>query len=150
VEIAEDLPKVKCRSQQIQQVLMNLLTNARDALNETYPGYHEDKFLRLKVLRFEREGRAWIRLAVENNGIPVPAEVREHLFEPFFTTKSRDKGTGLGLSISYGIAKDHHGELYLASGPGEPTRFHLDLPLNDSWSLEESGGAAAGRQPGKE
>ncbi len=135
VEIEDGLPKVKCRSQQIQQVIMNLLTNARDALNEKFPGYDDGKVIRLKVHRFEKDGKAWIRTSVENGGSPIPPETRAHLFEPFFSTKPRDKGTGLGLSISYGIVKDHHGELYLDSGPGEPTRFHMDLPVNNGWGL---------------
>jgi len=136
VEIAEDLPKIKCRSQQIQQVLLNLLTNARDALNEKFPGHDEEKVIRISVRPFLKDGKPWIRTAVENYGVPVPPAVRERIFEPFFTTKPRDKGTGLGLSISYRIVKDHGGELYLDSGAGQPTRFHMDLPVENGWNLE--------------
>jgi PAS domain S-box-containing protein len=136
VDIPEGLPKIKCRSQQIQQVILNLLTNARDALNEKYPGYHEDKIVRITVRLLEKDGRRWIRTIVENHGSLIPPEVRDHLFDPFFTTKPKDKGTGLGLSISYGIMKDHGGELYLDSEVGSPTRFHMDLPADNGWNLE--------------
>ena len=135
VEIEPGLPTIKCRSQQIEQVILNLLTNARDALDERFPGFDENKAVRIDVRPFEKESKRWIRIAVENDGTPVPAESRTRLFEPFYTTKTRDQGTGLGLSISYGIVKEHHGEIYLASEPGQPTRFHLDLPVDNGWQL---------------
>jgi len=137
VDIPESLPKIKCRSQQIQQVIMNLLTNARDALNEKYPGYHEDKIIKIVVRSFDKNGNVWVRTAVENNGTVISPEIREHLFEPFYTTKPKDQGTGLGLSISYGIVKEHHGELYLDSEVGQPTRFRMDLLADNGWSLEK-------------
>jgi len=136
VDVPEDLPKIKCRSQQIQQVLMNLLTNARDALNERYPAYDEDKRMALTVRPFENEGRPWIRVTVEDHGIGIPDAIRDRLFDPFFTTKDRAKGTGLGLSISYGIVQDHHGALHVESEVGQYTRFHLELPVDNGWSLD--------------
>jgi len=137
VDVPADLPSLKCRSQQIQQVLMNLLTNARDALNERYPGYHPDKTIRITVRPFERDGRAWLRLTVADQGNGIPPEIQDRIFDPFFTTKPRDKGTGLGLSISHGIAKDHHGVLHFETAPGTGTRFHLDLPVDNRWRVEE-------------
>jgi len=59
----------------------------------------------------------------------------ERIFDPFFTTKPRDEGTGLGLSISHGIVKDHHGELYFESEPGEYTKAILILPVDNGWSV---------------
>ncbi|HEY9173597.1 MAG TPA: PAS domain S-box protein, partial [Verrucomicrobiae bacterium] len=135
VNVPEDLPQLKCRSQQIQQVLMNLMTNARDALNERYPGHDPDKVLKLEVNLFEKEGRRWIRVTVEDHGTGIPPEVRERMFDPFFTTKPRDKGTGLGLAISHGIVKEHHGRLTVESEPGRFTRMHLELPVDNGWSL---------------
>jgi signal transduction histidine kinase len=135
VELPEGLPSLKCRSQQIQQVLMNLLTNARDALNEKYPGCHDDKLILVGGGLFEKAGRRWIRISVEDHGTGIPAEVRDRIFDPFFTTKPRDKGTGLGLSISHGIVKDHHGELTFETEPGHWTRFHVDLPVDNGWEL---------------
>ena len=135
VNLPDDLPEFKCRSQQIQQVLMNLLTNARDSLNERYPEYDADKVILLSVNQFEKDGRRWLRTTVEDHGVAVPEEIRERLFDPFFTTKDRTKGTGLGLSISLGIAKDHHGELTFESIENKYTRFYLDIPVDNGWDL---------------
>ena len=129
IDIPEDLPRIGCRSQQIQQVVMNLLTNARDALNEKYPGYHANKTVLITARVIENNGRQWVRTTVEDHGPGIPAPLLERIFDPFFTTKPRDKGTGLGLSISHGIVKDHGGELSVESTEGESTRFHLDLPV---------------------
>ena len=128
VEVSGDLPKVRCRSQQIQQVLMNLVTNARDALNARYPGHDQDKILRVSAGRLDRDGVPWVRVTVEDHGAGIPVGVQKRLFEPFFTTKGRARASGLGLSVSHGIAQDHGGELSVESEPGKYTRFHLDLP----------------------
>jgi PAS domain S-box-containing protein len=133
--IPEDLPKIKCRSQQIQQVLMNLMTNARDALNERYPGYSSAKKLRVSAELIQRQGRKFIRTTVEDSGSGIPSEILDRIFDPFFTTKPKETGTGLGLSISYGIVKDHNGELSVESEPGRYTRFHMDLPVDNGWTL---------------
>ena len=130
-EIPDDLPQIRCRSQQIEQVIINLLTNARDALNQRYKGYDEDKLVRIQVKPFEKDGVQWIRMTVEDHGVGVPENVIERIFDPFFTTKPRDAGTGLGLSVSYGIIKDHHGELTVESKLGKYTRFHLDLRVDN-------------------
>jgi len=135
VKVPEDLPQLKCRSQQIQQVLMNLMTNARDALNERYPGHHPDKVLIVSARELEKEGRRWIRVTVEDHGTGILPEVRERMFDPFFTTKPREIGTGLGLSISHGIVREHHGELIVESEPGCLTRMHLDLPVDNGWKV---------------
>lgn len=130
-----DLPPLKCRSQQIQQVIMNLVTNARDALNERYPGYDPDKVLKLDASLLERAGRRWIRVTVEDHGTGIPPGVRDRIFDPFFTTKEREKGTGLGLSISHGIVKEHHGEWTVESEPGRFTRMHVELPVDNGWTI---------------
>lgn len=137
VDIPKNLHRVKCRSQQIQQVLINLLTNARDALNERYAEYNEDKLIRISARAFEKGVAAWIRITVEDHGSGIPENVAKRIFDPFFTTKPREKGTGLGLSVSYGIVKEHHGELSVESVPGEYTRFHIDLRVNNGWKLKD-------------
>ena len=137
LDLAEDLPQLKCRSQQIQQIMMNLLTNARDALNEKHPKGNPDKLISLSTGLFEEGGRRWIRITVEDHGIGMTAETQEQLFDPFFTTKPRDVGTGLGLPISFGIARDHHGRLTFASEAGQYTRFYLELPVDNGWHIEE-------------
>ena len=134
-----NLPLVKCRSQQIQQILMNLITNARDTLNEKYPGSHVDKLITLSTKEYEDQGRRWIQITVEDRGKGIPQDCRDKLFDPFFTTKPRDIGTGLGLPISYGIARDHHGRLEFESVEGQYTQFHLHLPVDNGWDIEEHG-----------
>ena len=138
LDIPEDLPSVTCRSQQIQQVIINLLTNAHDALNERYPEYDENKIIRIIARPFEKEGEDWIRTTVEDHGAGISEEVAQRIFDPFFTTKSRAEGTGLGLSVSFGIVREHHGELTVESEPGEYTRFHMDLRINNEWSRKTS------------
>ncbi|HBD08589.1 MAG TPA: hypothetical protein DCZ69_10025 [Syntrophobacteraceae bacterium] len=137
VEIPDDLPRIKCRSQQIQQVLMNLMTNARDALNERYPGYSSEKKLRVSAEMISKQDRRFIRTTVEDSGAGIPMDVRDRIFDPFFTTKPKETGTGLGLSISYGIVRDHGGELMVETEPGRYTRFHMDLPVDNGWTLTE-------------
>jgi len=135
VNLPDDLPTIKCRSQQIQQVLMNLLTNARDALNQRYPKYDADKIVTVTVYPFEEDGRKWLRTTVEDHGVGIPAEIRERIFDPFYTSKDRALSTGLGLSISLGIIQDHHGKLTFESEEGKGTRFFLDLPVDNSWEI---------------
>lgn len=130
-DIPEDLPIISCRSQQIQQVLMNLLTNARDALNERYPKSGEDKIIRILASSWEKDGMGWVRLTVEDHGSGIPPDVAARVFDPFYTTKGRDKGTGLGLSISRGIVVEHDGILSFESDPVRGTRFHVDLPVDN-------------------
>ena len=137
VDIPEDLPGIKCRTQQIQQVLMNLLTNARDALNGRYPGYSPEKKLRVSASVIQKNGRNFVRTTVEDWGTGIAPEIRDRIFDPFFTTKPKETGTGLGLSISYGIIRDHGGELSMESDPGCRTRFHMDLSVDNGWSLPQ-------------
>ncbi len=125
--IADELPFVRCNAQQIEQIIINLLTNARDALDRKYPGEDEDKIVEIVIRKIEKDGEPWVRTTVEDHGSGVPADLIARIFDPFFTTKPRDMGTGLGLSISYGIAQDHGGDLTVESEEGRYTRFHLDL-----------------------
>jgi signal transduction histidine kinase len=131
-EIPDDLPLVICRAEQIRQVLINLLANARDALNEKYPNAADDKSSKLITVscaRLSRNGNDWVRTTVEDCGAGMPQETIDRIFDPFFTTKAPGKGTGLGLSVSYGIIKEHGGSLLVESEVGSGTRFHVDLPV---------------------
>ncbi|MCK4688889.1 MAG: PAS domain S-box protein, partial [Candidatus Marinimicrobia bacterium] len=114
-DIPEDLPKIMCHSQQIQQVIINLLTNARDALNERYPCYDDDKIVKISVKPLEKDGIKCVRITIEDHGVGMQQDVIGRIFDPFFTTKPRDIGTGLGLSVSYGIIKEHNGEISVES-----------------------------------
>ena len=137
VDVPDDLPLIKCRSQQIQQVTMNLLTNARDVLNQRYPDHDPDKIMKLTMRPCEKVGRPWIRTTVEDHGAGIRDGILDRVFDPFFTTKDRAGGTGLGLSISRSITRDHHGELFVESEAGEYTRFQLELPVDNGWRLDE-------------
>jgi predicted ATPase/signal transduction histidine kinase/tRNA A-37 threonylcarbamoyl transferase component Bud32 len=129
IDVPDTLPQLRCRSQQVQQILMNLVSNARDALNDRYPRYDPDKRISLRASTFERDGASWIRFAVRDHAGGIPEAVRQQIFDPFFTTKGRDKGTGLGLSVSFGIAVEHGGDLSFETETGVGTVFHLDLPV---------------------
>jgi len=135
VNVPSDLPQFKCRRQQIQHVLMNLLTNGRDALNARYPGHDPDKVLSIGASLFEKADCRRIRVTVEDHGTGITPEVRERMFDPFYTTKDRTQCTGLGLAISHGIVQEHHGELTVESEPGKLTRMHMDLPVDNGWKI---------------
>jgi signal transduction histidine kinase len=128
VEVTGDpaTPPVLCRAQQIQQVIMNLVTNARDALNERYGAYDERKRIDIRIGPAPRAN--WVRVAVRDAGAGIPANVLPRIFDPFFTTKGRDQGTGLGLAVSHGIVQEHGGEFTVETEPGVGTCFALDLP----------------------
>jgi signal transduction histidine kinase len=135
IQLDEGLPDIKCRSQQIQQVIMNLLTNARDALNEKYPGYDKNKIIRVRCTLSEDSGQPCLRLTVLDYGNGIPQLNRDRIFEPFFSTKPKELGTGLGLSISYGIVSEHKGRITFVSEPTKFTKFILDLPVDNGWEL---------------
>ncbi len=133
VDLPADLPVLNCRRQPIQQVLMNLISNARDALVERYPGYDERKRISIRAQTFTPTtgdgSEPWLRISVvdQAGGISEPTLAR--IFDPFFTTKSRALVAGLGLSVSHGIAREHGGELRVESELGVGSRFMLELPL---------------------
>jgi PAS domain S-box-containing protein len=139
MEIPDGLPEVTCHAQQIQQVIMNLLTNARDALNERYEGFDPDKRITLKTECFSCGDAEWVRISVRDEGPGIPAAIRDRIMDPFFTTKARDKGTGLGLSISHGIVKEHGGMLWVESREGAYTVFHVELPVRPLSAATGSG-----------
>ncbi len=136
IDIKQNISPLKCRSQQIQQVLMNLLTNARDSLNEKYPVYHENKKINLECHELYKDNRKWISISIKDFGTGIPEDVKHRIFDPFFTTKDKEKGTGLGLSISYGIIKEHHGEIKVETKEGEYSEFICVLPCDNGWDLD--------------
>lgn len=129
VDVPEDLPRILCRSEQLQQVMMNLLMNAVHALDERYPEPNPDKVLSVKAYVAPIEGKDWLQLIVEDHGCGIQPEHIGRVFDPFFSTKDKDKGTGLGLSVSDGIVKSHAGSILLESEVNRFTRFTISLPL---------------------
>jgi PAS domain S-box-containing protein len=120
VELDPLLPHVLADGSQLQQVILNLITNAEHALRD-YPG---DK--RLTIIT-RRNGELLV-VTVADSGPGVPLELHDRIFNPFFTTKKVGEGTGLGLSISDGIVREHGGQIRLASPPGEGAVFIVELP----------------------
>ncbi|MEK7794482.1 MAG: PAS domain S-box protein [Candidatus Hydrogenedentota bacterium] len=131
IDVPDSLPKLWCRSEQLQQVLMNLVINGLHALEEKYPNADPEKRLTIRARAFDHGKRRTVRLTVEDCGTGIAPGDRERIFDPFFTTKGRDQGTGLGLSVSHGIVKSHSGELWVESEFGKYTRFHIDLPVSN-------------------
>ncbi len=132
VRVEEGLPYIRCSGHQLRQVLMNLLTNARDALNARYNGYHANKQLILTVDSAERKKQPWVRFTVEDHGEGIDQETLNKAFDPFFTTSTRSEHAGLGLSISLSIIKEHRGDIWFESQPGEYTRAIVELPADNS------------------
>jgi C4-dicarboxylate-specific signal transduction histidine kinase len=105
---------------QLEQVFINLLTNARDALAES-----RGKTIRIAT---SREGD-WIKIRFGDTGPGIPRELEQRIFDPFFTTKEVGTGTGLGLSITYSIVKEHGGTIAVEPGRGRGANFVLELPV---------------------
>jgi signal transduction histidine kinase len=123
---AQPFPKVPCSAAEIQQVLLNLLRNASQALREQPVAAGEPPTITVTI---DSDGRDAI-ITVGDNGPGMDATVQHHIFDPFYTTKAVGQGTGLGLSISYFIIHEHHqGSLAVASEPGHGSRFEVRLPL---------------------
>ncbi len=131
ISVPEDLPFLIGHLQQIQQVFLNIINNARYALNKKYPDGHESKILEILVEMVTNEDRPWIRIKFLDRGIGIPSNIIENVMNPFFTTKPAGVGTGLGLSIGHGIISDHGGKLRIESTEGEYTRVIIDLPAGE-------------------
>ncbi len=118
--LAEDCAYVLGHAIHMEQVILNLLTNARDAIDES-----ED---RAKITLRVFEGDKVVHITVQDNGGGIPSDVLHRIFEPFYTTKEMGKGTGLGLSVSYGIVRDMKGTI-IAENIDDGARFTITLPM---------------------
>ena len=123
VKVHEELgevPPIRCSPSQINQIFLNLITNAAQAARPAGA---------IITLRSRREGTECVAIEVEDNGVGIPPELVPKIFDPFFTTKETGNGTGLGLSIAYKIAHQHGGRIDVASTFGEGARFTVVLPI---------------------
>jgi signal transduction histidine kinase len=123
-----DLPKVNCYPGQLNQVFMNLLSNAIDALDEAVvsKGLSTPE-IQIQTLVCDHQ----VQVRIQDNGMGIPAAVAARIFDPFFTTKPVGKGTGMGLSISYQIINDrHHGKLWCRSAQDGGTEFVIEIPVS--------------------
>lgn len=113
---------------QLQQVILNIISNARYALNERYHDSLNEKEIYFECRKIERDDKNWIEMSVRDNGTGIPQGILDRLFDPFFTSKPADRGTGLGLSISYGIIKDHGGHIEVNSVLNKFSEIIIRIP----------------------
>ena len=113
-----DIPEVMASTNQMRQVMLNILKNAKEAMPKGGT----------LTVRAAREGNK-VLITTQDTGIGIPEEIRDKIFEAFFTTKQKVKGVGLGLSVCYGIIKDHGGEIKVESEEGKGTTFTISLPI---------------------
>ncbi len=134
IHLTVDIPskpiKIPVHPQQIQQVFLNIISNSRFALNQKYPGTHENKILEIKCDETRIDGHKYVRIVFLDNGTGIPANIIDKAINPFFSTKPNRIGTGLGLSISHGIISEHGGKLLINSVEGEFTIITINLPIN--------------------
>ncbi|MES0371770.1 MAG: PAS domain S-box protein [Mariprofundaceae bacterium] len=146
---------VKGDATQLQQVLMNLLNNAHDAVSNVV-----NPTITMTIDEFEADDqflaahsgidvRLFAHLVVKDNGSGISDESKEHIFEPFYTTKEIGTGTGLGLAMSYGAIESHGGILEVESEPGEGASFHIYLPLLEEKKIETKPEEIGEALPGK-
>lgn len=144
-----NLPLIDCYAGQMNQVFMNLLVNAIDALEMV--GYPEADFQHSTAehsslaieIQTQMCDRDWVSIRIADNGPGIPEIFQQRLFDPFFTTKPIGKGTGLGLAISHRIViEKHQGRLYYTSSPGKGTEFFIEIPVRQA-KTEENGSLIA-------
>jgi signal transduction histidine kinase len=136
--LSESEMVIKADPVQIEQVILNLCTNARDAMPEggsvtieSAPVFIEDK-------EVAEERKRYVRVVISDSGTGMNEEISEHIFEPFFTTKDSGKGSGLGLSIVYGIIEQHGGRIDVRTKAGEGTEFRMYIPLVEEKIVEST------------
>ena len=134
-DLAEGLPHICADASEVEQVLVNLIVNALDAMPEggelkistsladTNPG-----------ITSEPRTQQFVAVSVSDTGTGIPEELQPVIFEPFFTTKPAGKGTGLGLSSAYGIVRQHKGDIKVQSEPGDGATFIVSFPVPQTLS----------------
>jgi two-component system NtrC family sensor kinase len=120
----KELPLIQCNRSQISQVIMNLLSNATQAIQG-----NGKIWISTKLITKQGDEKEKICISIQDNGLGIPANAIEKIFDPFFTTKEVGRGTGLGLSISYGIIQNHGGTIQVRSEEGKGTEFTVFLPI---------------------
>lgn len=127
-DLAENLPAFSCQPGRLNQVFMNIITNAAQATVATSYTLEEREVL-VSTVRVESIGQSWIEVRIKDNGEGMDDGVKAQIFDPFFTTKAVGEGTGLGLSIVMGILRDHNAEVDVQSEVGVGTEFIIRFPI---------------------
>lgn len=130
IDLDDNLPAINANLQQIQQCFINIINNARYALNEKYPERHKDKRLEICARQCSVDNRPYVRIIFCDQGVGIPDHEISMLTRQFFSTKPFGKGTGLGLNITEKIVKDHGGHLLFESTEGEFTRVIIEFPAD--------------------
>src|SRR5690606_16536364 len=120
-----EVPLVECYPGKLNQVFLNIITNAIDEINKKFDGSTGG----ILEIRTAVTGDT-VSISIQDNGIGIPDDIKDKIFEPFFTTKEVGEGTGLGMSIVYNTIKKHGGEIKVESSVGEGVSFLIIIPLN--------------------
>lgn len=131
VKLQPDLPSIEAAPAEIEQVLVNLLLNALEAMPSGGELAVETELTGPDAVTWHEEERpeGFVAISVADNGVGIPESLQATIFEPFFTTKAPGKGAGLGLATAYGVVREHHGSIKVESRPGAGTRFTIYLPV---------------------
>jgi histidine kinase len=129
MELNEGLPYVRAHANRLQQVLFNLITNARDAIIQKIENNGDGP--RTITIRSYLDDTGRVAMSVSDTGTGIDPQKIDKIFEPFYTTKDTGQGMGLGLAISYGIVKDYRGDIRVESRKGVGTTFKLFFPPID-------------------
>ena len=119
---AQSLPQITGSEDQLQQVFMNIISNAAEAMETQTKG-------QLTITTRVSKAQKTVQIIFKDTGVGIPKHHLSQLFEPFFTTKKKGKGVGLGLSVAYGIVQEHGGTIHVTSTAGEETTFKVELPI---------------------
>jgi two-component system cell cycle sensor histidine kinase/response regulator CckA len=137
-DLGQEIPELEVDPMEIEQVLVNMIVNAKDAMPE---GGELTVSTQLETSKSaEATGETgieqFVNITIADTGTGIPADIQSRIFEPFFTTKTAEKGTGLGLSSAYGIVQQHHGKITVSSELGKGTKFIVRLPVRKTLQSE--------------
>jgi C4-dicarboxylate-specific signal transduction histidine kinase len=138
ISIPSRLPEIRADFQEIEQVCLNIINNARHTLNVKYPHSHENKNLEIIGEEVKVDGSPYVRVIFHDHGVGIPKDLMGKIMNPFFTTKPPGSGTGLGLSISYNIIRSHGGNMKIQSVEGEGTKAIIELPAMTKMQIDKN------------
>ena len=138
-EFSPELLPIYANYQQIEQVFLNIISNACYALNQKYHEPHTNKILKITAEQTVNDGKSFLRIIFQDYGQGIPEDALSSVMNPFFTSKPRGEGTGLGLSISHGIIRNHRGNIGIESSLGEYAKIILSLPNEEENESKNTG-----------